>query len=107
MLHRRKKLIRIANTSSGGWETVRQYESNQVASDSDDENKIYKAESCAISKKKRSSIRGKRDYASSASATVSSYNSSVGLSNGFIQIKTWISVLKSRVVFFLVIDKDE
>ena len=34
---RRNKLIKIADTSEGGWETVRQYESNPVASDSDDE----------------------------------------------------------------------
>jgi hypothetical protein len=34
---RRNKLIKIADTSEGAWETVRQYESNPVASDSDDE----------------------------------------------------------------------
>ena len=30
---RHNKLIKIADTSEGGWETVRQYESNPVASD--------------------------------------------------------------------------
>ena len=48
----RNKHIRIADSSVGGWETVNQYVSNPVASDSEDENKIYKAESRAVKKRK-------------------------------------------------------
>ena len=31
------KLIRIADTSAGGWATVREYEQNEIADNSDDE----------------------------------------------------------------------
>uniref|UniRef100_A0A8W8IM57 Uncharacterized protein n=1 Tax=Magallana gigas TaxID=29159 RepID=A0A8W8IM57_MAGGI len=48
------KQKRIADSSSGGWETVNQYVSNPIASDSDDESKIYKAENRAIKKRKMS-----------------------------------------------------
>jgi hypothetical protein len=40
----RNKLIKIADTSEGGWETVRQYQTNTIASDTDDETRINKAE---------------------------------------------------------------
>lgn len=65
-LKKRNKLIRIADSSAGGWDTVRLYEANPIASDSDDETKIYKAENRAL-KRKRSSSRGKTASAVSGS----------------------------------------
>ena len=71
-LKRRNKLIKIADSSEGGWETVRQYESNLVASDSEDEGKINRAENRAIKKrkstKKSKSSADKSDHNVSAAA---------------------------------------
>ena len=44
----RNKLIRIADTSTGDWTTVREYESNVIASDSEDEKKIRHADAKAV-----------------------------------------------------------
>ena len=51
-LKHRNKLIKIADTSNGGWNTARQYEANPIASDPNDESKIIRAENRAIRKKK-------------------------------------------------------
>ena len=45
------KHIDFADGSDDGWETVRQYQSNPVASGSDDETKINKAENRALRKR--------------------------------------------------------
>ncbi|KAH3857115.1 hypothetical protein DPMN_099714 [Dreissena polymorpha] len=42
-LHKRIKLIRNADCSEGGWVTVKQFETNPVANDSEDETTIRKA----------------------------------------------------------------
>ncbi|CAC5397377.1 unnamed protein product [Mytilus coruscus] len=44
----RETVVEIADSSEGGWDTVRQYETYPVASDTVDKNKIIKAESRAI-----------------------------------------------------------
>jgi hypothetical protein len=43
---KRNKLIKIADTSEGGWETVRQYQTNPIASDTDDETRILLRQCC-------------------------------------------------------------
>ncbi|XP_053375474.1 uncharacterized protein LOC123557092 isoform X1 [Mercenaria mercenaria] len=52
MLKHRQKLVLLADTSDLGWRLVSEYEANPIASDSDDEKRIYKAEARASRKAK-------------------------------------------------------
>ena len=51
-LNKRIKVIRLADKSENGWDTVKEYLSDELASDSEDERRIKKAESEARRKRK-------------------------------------------------------
>ncbi|KAK3096538.1 hypothetical protein FSP39_001115 [Pinctada imbricata] len=69
---RRNKLIKIADTSEGGWDTVRNYESNPVASDSEDESRINRAENRALKKRKLAKQKQSKSSNAATSATAPS-----------------------------------
>jgi hypothetical protein len=67
---RRNKLIKLADMSDVGWAAVSEYEAHQLADDSEDEKRIFKAEARAREKIKEAQKKKttKRFFASSASA---------------------------------------
>ena len=66
----RNKLIKIADTSEGGWDTAKQYDSNPIASDSDDEAKIIRADNRAVRKKQ---AKAKEKSSASISSTINQH----------------------------------
>lgn len=54
ILNKRIKLVKLADRSEFGWQTVEEYESDDLASDSEDDKKIKKAEAAVREKRKRS-----------------------------------------------------
>jgi len=56
-IKKRRKIFIIADKLLGGWETVNEYLTDDVASDSDDDKRIRQAESQALAKKKARQVK--------------------------------------------------
>ena len=52
LIHRRQKLIKIADRNKDGWRVVEEYESDDLASNSEDEKRLRKAIKSAGRKRK-------------------------------------------------------
>ena len=53
LINKRIKLIKLADRSEFGWQTVEEYESDELASDSDDGKKMKKAENAVREKRRK------------------------------------------------------
>ena len=73
VIQKRQKLIRLADKSEAGWLAVQEYESDELADNSDDEKRIKKAQEKGARKKKQmqQQTKAKRPrYSSPASTSV-------------------------------------
>ena len=61
LIKNRQKLIKLEDSSDAGWRVVDGYVSNSLAEDSDDEKKIYKAQTRAESKLKKEKTKRRTD----------------------------------------------
>ena len=65
-IQKRQKLIKLADKSEAGWLAVDEYESDELADDSEDDKKIQRAQDKAVRKKKQLLLsRSKRQRTSS------------------------------------------
>ena len=60
IIKERQKLIRVADRSEHGWATVDEYVADELADDSDDEKRLFKAEARAGRKLQASKTKGKK-----------------------------------------------
>ena len=85
LLTKRNKHIRIADKSEGGWQTVSEYISDELASDSGDEKRIRAADNRAVKKIKLAKAEKKpvpRKRPAEAAGSSSQQTRSVGFSGG-------------------------
>ena len=60
LIRKRQKLIKIADKSEFGWLVAREYDEDEIASNSDDDKRLKKAEKASMAKYKRRSQRNVR-----------------------------------------------
>ena len=73
-INKRIKYIRIADKSESGWQAVKEYMSDELASDSDDEKRIRKADSAAMQKRKKREVEKRAKRSRMASFRYQQFN---------------------------------
>ena len=68
-LRHRQKIIKLADNSEAGWLAVKEYQTEELASDSEDENRIKKTQERALKKKKQDAFRRAEKSKNSSSAS--------------------------------------
>ena len=66
MIRKRNKLIRLADKSEAGWAIVEEYQTDELASDTDDDRKIRRAGKAALEKKKQWKTQSRRPHPQSS-----------------------------------------
>ena len=61
LIKHRQKLIKLADSTDSGWRLVQEYESNPLASDSEDEKRIFKAQTRGRTQNKSRKGKTKRN----------------------------------------------
>ena len=87
LLSHRQKLIKMADKSESGWRVVDEYQTNEIAEDSDDEKKMLKAEARAARKVREArrsdcpGLKGTADTRKERTDIKMSTNTYLGLNN--------------------------
>ena len=68
-IQQRQKMLKLADSSELGWKVETEYQANPLASDSDDERKIYKAEVRAERKNRKDQLKQLRTRKTSLRGT--------------------------------------
>ena len=74
-LRHRQKIIKLADKSEAGWLAVKEYQTEELASDSEDEKRIKKAQERALKKKKQNGLKRAEKSKNSSHASASSTRS--------------------------------
>ena len=91
LIKKRQKLIKIADKNKDGWLVVQEYESDDLASDSEDEKKIRKAKAAAEKKRKETkSISGNTSKKFKSSSDYQLFRSKT--STYFYFVKFWVGL---------------
>ena len=88
LIQQRQKLLKLADSSELGWKVVSEYQSNPLASDSEDEKKMYKAELTVERKVRRDQMKRNKGRKSPFSRFRYTTSSTSTLPQAQVQVQT-------------------